>query len=582
MKFLKKTLAALLTAAMLASLLAACGGDSSEKNSAPSGEDSVSEEGSKAIELVGDGKNLSALDYDLQAEYFYSDYNAQSNADADRQDGIDTFDTKEIVFKSVYYDELTYLLEQEGNYLILLGGSWCHNTRAVISYINEYAKEYGIDTVYTFDFRLDGESRETHIRETAQTAEYGDEDYAVADWNYLYGELIDRYFTNLNDWVEYKEDGESALTWYDENNQGETVAKVQVPFLFLYNKDNTTHYIPVYDENGKQVDVEADSTGAGTYPIVYGFEEMVDRDSAGIYDGTDEDGNRNYITEEYLGRLQGIFNFIKDNEVEIDYYTDADYLYDAFIEGNGRGHSDKLYDVFTEGEQINIEVITYRQMQWLLSQEGSAAILFGGAWCANTTAAIGPINDYAVANDITVYMMDFRLDGKHPIDFWGYDRDRQFEIRSTNQDGDPEELTDSTYVGQTNPFAFLYTDLVNTYLTNLETITDPTANNYYITSTDEDGVETQAPRMQVPYFFAYNKDAVDADGFPAPVMAWHEEMLEITENSLEKGSYIYQKENYASYTAGIEEVLTALAGSTGTQFVSYSGEPRQELVDLAD
>lgn len=582
MKQFKKIIAALLALILLLGTFAGCGSEDNDVVSTDEptvATEDATEAGASVTQIVGDGVNLSDTDYDFQAEYFYSEYNELSNADTDRQDGIDTFENKDIVFKSLYFDELTYLLEQEGNYLILLGGAWCHNTRAVAGYINEFAKAYGIDTVYNFDFRLDGEIRDTHIRESAQTAEYGGEDQTAADWNYLYGELIDRYFTNLNDWVEYKEDTESALTWYDETYVAETVAKVQVPFLFLYNKDNTTRYVPVYDENGKQTGVEADDSATGTYPIVYGFEEMVDKDSTGVYNSTNEDGTRNYITEEYTQRLQAVFDFIQENGIAVDSYTDAEYLYDAFVVDNGRGHSPKLYDVFTEGEPINIEVITYNQMNWLLAQEGSAAVLFGGAWCANTQASIGPINDYAVANDTTVYLMDFRLDGKHPIDFWGYDRDRQFEIRSTNQDGNAEELAGSTYVGQPNPFAYLYTNLINTYLTNVETITDPTADNYYITYTDENGAEVQAKRLQAPYFLAYNKDAVDEDGFPAPVLAWHEEMLEITEDSFEKGSYIYQKDNYASYTAGIESVLTALAGSTGTEFTAYTGEPRQELVD---
>lgn len=523
--------------------------------------------------------NLSDPAFDFQAEYFYDEYNTFSNADTDRQDGIDTFADKDIVFKALYFDEFAYLLQQEGDYLILLGGAWCHNTRAVVSAINEYARQYGIDTVYTFDLRLDGATRDTHIRETAKTPEYGGEDYTAADWNYLYGELLDRYLTNLNDWVEYKADTESALTWYDETYAAETVAKAQVPFLFLYNKDNTVRYLPVYDEEGKQTGVAADESAEGVFPIVYGFEEMVDRDATGIYDRTAEDGTRHYITEAYEARLKSVFDFVRDGGIEIDTYTDAEYLVDAFVEGNGRGHSPKLYDVFTEGEQINIEVLTYRQTQWLLSQEGSAAVLFGGAWCANTTAAIGLINDNAVANNQIVYLLDFRLDGKHPIDFWGYDRDRQFEIRSTKQDGNAEALAGSTYVGQPNPFASLYTDLITTYLTNVESVTDPSAKNYLIEAVKPDGSEAQALRLQVPYFFAYNKDALDEDGFPAPVLAWHEQMLEITEASLEKGIYIYQKDNYDAYNAGIAKVLGALAQSTGTAFSSYDGEPRQPIVD---
>ena len=319
--------------------------------------------------------------------------------------------------------------------------------------------------------------------------------------------------------------------------------------------------------------------GEGTYPIVYGFEEMVDRDSVGVYDGKNEDGERNYITDAYIARVKNVFDFIQDNQIALNVYTDADYLYDAFIEGNGRGHSPKLYSVFTPDEQINIEVITYRQAQWLLNQDGSAAIVFGGAWCANTTAAIGPINDYAVANNTIVYLMDFRLDGKFPIDFWSYDRDRQFEIRSTLQDGSAEKLTDSTFVGQPNPFAYLYTALINENLTNVESVTEPTSKNYLITAVDAEGNETTALRLQAPYFFSFNKDALDADGFPAPVLAWHELMLEITESSLERGNYIYQKDNYAAYTGGIENVLRALSESVNETYQPYTGEPRQPITE---
>ena len=113
----------------------------------------------------------------------------------------------------------------------------------------------------------------------------------------------------------------------------------------------------------------------------------------------------------------------------------------------------------------------------------------------------------------------------------------------------------------------------------METTTEPTADNYYITAAGEDGAQVQAARIQVPYFLAYNKDALDADGFPAPVLAWHEEMMEISEVGFEWGNYLYQKDNYASYTAGVEKVLTALADSTGTEFAPYTGQPRQELTD---
>jgi hypothetical protein len=529
-------------------------------------------------------RNLSDPAYDFQAEYFFSDYNALSNADADRQDGIDTFEDTDIVFKALYYDELIYLLEQPGDYLIFLGGSWCHNTRAAIGSVNAYAKAHGIKTVYNFDFRLDGATRETHVRESAETPEFGGEKVVSADWNYLYGELIDRYFTNLNDWVEYKEDTDSALTWYDEEYTPETVAKVQVPFLFIYNKDNAVRYVPVYDENGKQTGVEVDeSAPAGTYPIVYGFEEMVDRDSQGVYVADEEDETKRvYITDDYEARLEALFDFADEQKIEFATYTDAQYIYDAFVAGNGRGHADKLFDVFEPDEQVNVEVINYRQAQWLLQQEGSSVIVFAGAWCANSQASLGPINDYAVADGVKVYFFDFRLDGKYPIDFWGYDRDRQFFIRSSVQE-EPTYGVDaaaSTYVGQNNPFAYLYTEFVNTYLTNVETVTDPESDRYWITYTTDEGEQDKAPKLQQPYLLAYNKDALDEDGFVAPVIGWYEEMLEITDDSInKKGTYIYQVDNYESYTSGIEGVLQAFDQSTGRAFTAYDGEPRHELIE---
>ena len=78
-------------------------------------------------------------------------------------------------------------------------------------------------------------------------------------YNYLYGELVTNYLVNLNDFVEYRVDTESAVTYTDSDGEEVTVPKVQVPFLFLYNRDNT----------------DADGNPA---PIVAGLELMKVRD----------------------------------------------------------------------------------------------------------------------------------------------------------------------------------------------------------------------------------------------------------------------------------------------------------------
>ena len=88
----------------------------------------------------------------VQKAYYNSDYAYLGDEDS--------------VYVSLTLEEAYYLFQQEGNYLILLGGSWCGNTTPVIGYINEVAKEYNVSTIYNLDFRLDGASRSSHVRET--------------------------------------------------------------------------------------------------------------------------------------------------------------------------------------------------------------------------------------------------------------------------------------------------------------------------------------------------------------------------------------------------------------------------------
>ena len=98
------------------------------------------------------------------------------------------------VFSALTLEEAIYLFRQEGNYLLLLGGSWCGNTTPVIGYIDQVAKEYGIDTIYNLDFRLDGTNRASHIRETNGASSEGTV-LPGSLYNYLYGELVTNYLS---------------------------------------------------------------------------------------------------------------------------------------------------------------------------------------------------------------------------------------------------------------------------------------------------------------------------------------------------------------------------------------------------
>ena len=534
MKTGKRVLALLLATALLGLTVSGCGTASEgSSGSAESGSAALGGEAPQNVAPPEPSKlNLSAGDYDFDANYFYDDYNAMSRADMDRQDGIDTFEDTDIVFRSLNWEQLVYLLQQEGNYLILLGGSWCHNTRAAIGYVNDLAHEYGITTIYNFDFRVDGSSSDTHIR-----VSNGDS-AAAAPYNYLYGELVSRFLTNLTDWVEYTEDSESALTYTNSEGVDTTVAKVQVPFLFLYNRDNTV------DNSGK-------GRSADRFPIVFGFEEMVDRDSKGVYvyekdaDGNpvqDADGNnvRSYITDAYLERLRGVFNYIRDNGVVLSEYSDGDYLRQAF---NEQAQAQIGQDLFAPGDEIAYNVISYRQLDWLLRQEGNALILLGGPWCGNTRALVNTINDYALVNQQTVYFADLTLDGGYARSAWGYEKDLQ--VRASD-----------------SPLVRLYTDLVEKYLTNLVTLYDVNADEewQYIAYTDEDGAEVRVRKLQVPYLLSYNRDAVDEDGFAAPVTGYYEKMLTLDPKA---DDYVYSGDNYEACRAGVKAVLEACATLTG-------------------
>ena len=460
--------------------------------------------------------NVSAAEFDSSAAtqdagkaYYNADYEYLNDANS--------------VYQSITWEEAVYLFQQEGNYLILLGGSWCGNTTSVIDYVNEAAKAAGVITVYNLDFRLDGATGDTHIRETNTSSKSG------AAYNFLYGELVTRYLTNLNDWVEYTVDSDSALTYTNAEGNEVTVPKAQVPFLFIYNKDNT-------------VNNKGQSEEGKTYPIVYGFEKMVYRteDGEGLVSYTFE-GETPVATPvtDYPEQLNdAIFSHIGTGEgqITLSSFTDADYIRLAYNERSGK-------TIFEEDDQINIKTVTYKQFNWLLQQEGNYLLLLGGAWCGNTQAVISIINDYAVANDVTVYNFDTKLDGGYAKKYWGYSGD--VHIRDSK-----------------NVFANLYVDLVNTYFDNIETEYTVESGNYiyYLSDPEDESTEVIANKLQVPYFLAYNKDTVDNDGHDTPILSYVEKMYVLDET---KESYINSDANYADYTAAAFNVITAYAEKTG-------------------
>lgn len=158
--------------------------------------------------------------------------------DADAADGFR--------IQTVTYPELIHLLQQPGDIPILFGGTWCHNTRAIIKYVNADAQKHGIKTVYNFDFSLastgNGGGDALHIRDNALPDAVGGK---VIRPSHLYGDLVNTYLTNAA--TEYRttsaEPGASNVSPVNYYPGGDTTKevrlahKIQVGHLLTYNKD---------------------------------------------------------------------------------------------------------------------------------------------------------------------------------------------------------------------------------------------------------------------------------------------------------------------------------------------------------
>lgn len=150
------------------------------------------------------------------------------------------------VIKQITYPELLHLLDiqdrADRNFVILFGGTWCHNTRAVLKQINQNALENGLTTVYNFDLVLDGGTTNgtngganpIHVRAAANGG-------TPAAFNFrpswAYGDVVRKYFKNLL--TEYDPNTGSHVSYYpggDLTAFPDVVRRLQVPFLINYQR----------------------------------------------------------------------------------------------------------------------------------------------------------------------------------------------------------------------------------------------------------------------------------------------------------------------------------------------------------
>lgn len=145
----------------------------------------------------------------------------------------------------ITYPELVDLLESganDANAVILFGGTWCPNTRAVLPSINKYAQQNDV-TVYNFDTVLDGglvggaTTSASDPLQTRNTHNNGSTTPTAANPSFLYGDLVAKYLNNLK--TEYDPASNSVVTHFvggDTSGTPIRTRKLQVPYLVGYQK----------------------------------------------------------------------------------------------------------------------------------------------------------------------------------------------------------------------------------------------------------------------------------------------------------------------------------------------------------
>jgi uncharacterized protein (TIGR03905 family) len=488
----------------------------------------------KAAKEASKKKYSSSAEFDMNKEFVFANYKYLSSENSPVY-GVEN--AKDVRISSIVMDELMYLLQTDGAHLILFGGMWSEATQAVIDRINSLAAKYNVDTVYNFDFYADGTNVDSNIKSdlTEQPSYDGPGKKApvpCADCNYIYGEIVRRHLTNLNDWVTAKVGTDGSITYLNVYVDPVEVPNLHEPFLMLFNKDNTV------DNSGA-----GNGSENGKYPIVAAMEiGDVTRDADGkLYIGGKEVSDLDEQIE------KNVFSYIGKDGNDVTPYTKQDYMYDAF-NFNTRGHSLKTEPCFQKGDKINIEHVSLRQLLWMFNQKGTFLFVMGGPWCACTQSAMTTLNDYALANNAKFYMFDSRLDSKYPVDYWEYPRHNELKLSA--------------------PYLkHYYIEIWEKYLPDAPVICSISHHGPFadvlpiVNYVDKEGKEHNVLSVGVPYIFAYNNDNEER-GHRAPIIASRHDAGELINCSK---NYIYHDPNYRNFKGGVYSVLYAYCESEGLQ-----------------
>lgn len=200
------------------------------------------------------GSNIDQLS---QFAWWKSEVNAKHNAQAHDATSPTRYGTSVLddadnadgwAVKQITYPELLHLLDvkdsADKNFVILFGGTWCPNTRAVIKDVNKQAQDNNV-TVYNFDTVLDGGTVGGGTTSNSNPIQIRNNAYSGTTTNfvpsYLYGDLVRTYLKNIV--TEYEPNTGTRVSYFpggDTSKFPDVVRKLQVPFLVNYQRGTST------------------------------------------------------------------------------------------------------------------------------------------------------------------------------------------------------------------------------------------------------------------------------------------------------------------------------------------------------
>ncbi|MET1037890.1 MAG: Ig-like domain repeat protein [Aeromicrobium sp.] len=320
---------------------------------------------------------------------------------ADNEDGFR--------IETITYPELKHIVTQSGDFSFLFGGTWCHNTAAIIKDTNRLAKEHGIKKVYNFDFSLsstgNGGNDALHIRDNARIDPATGK---VIRPSHLYGDLVNEYLTNAE--TQYRTTADqaalggsvNAVQYYpggDTTKPLKEARKIQVGHVLSYNKDRVDalgNRAPVVDQAIRQTDDGGNTEHMTEWWFVKG------RNLAATAGDNTLVGSGNATSTAGADGIRNQRNFAKEGIDEIDAVlggvADATDASTTTVTGLG-GSGDAVPSVgATPAITVSVASPTYAPFISLNSASGG---LVGGAVAPPSTATGKPRGLVGVFNGAT-------------------------------------------------------------------------------------------------------------------------------------------------------------------------------------